>query len=65
MNCPLCAAAKDEGLLFFDGKLSAAFVPTNPLNEFHCLVVPKRHVSKVSGFTGGELKEMFDTIARI
>ncbi len=66
MSCPLCGAVENvDGLRFYDGKLCAAVVILNPISEFHCLVIPKRHVIKLSELNPEELKEMFDVLAQL
>jgi len=64
-ECALCDAMKNEDTVFFESELAAAFVLTHPVTEFHCLVLPKRHVTKLSELHADELKEMFDIMARM
>lgn len=65
MECALCDAMNDKKGVFYLGELCFAVVIHHPNTEFHCLVLPKRHVTRVSCLTAEELKEIFDTIARL
>ena len=64
-ECALCGAMKDEKLRIYDGKLCAAFVILNPVSQFHCLVLPKRHVERMSDLRGDELVELFQVMGRL
>ena len=56
---------RNEDTTFFESELAAAIVLTHPVTEFHCLVLPKRHVTRLSDLHADELKEMFDIMARM
>ncbi len=64
-DCALCNAMEDKSTTFYEGKLAAAIVLTHPVTEFHCLVLPKRHVTRLSELRADELKEMFGIMARM
>lgn len=65
-ECALCRAINEEKEhVFFESELAAAIVLTHPLTEFHCLVLPKRHVTRLSELHADELKEMFGIMARM
>lgn len=52
--CPFCAAVSGGRQLHHDGELVAAFNDHYPSSEGHVLVVPRRHVGRLSELTGQE-----------
>jgi ATP adenylyltransferase len=59
MICPFCSIEKER--LIFDGKTVFVILSNPHLMESHMLVVPKRHVEKLSELGEDERKELFDT----
>lgn len=63
MDCPFCdATIKERQGLLHQGK-EAYVILSNPRKvPGHMLVIPKRHVEKLSDLTDTERKELFDTV---
>ena len=53
MPCPFCQRLTD-GPLVAESALAAAFLDAYPLNEGHCLIVPRRHESDFFALTSEE-----------
>ena len=61
MTCPFCNTDKEKSRMIKNGK-SVFVILSNPrLVAGHLLVIPKRHVEKLSELAGEERKELFDT----
>lgn len=60
-NCPFCEIKKENRILK-EGKFSVAFLSNPRLMPGHVLVVPKRHVGKMSELTKDEQNEIFDLL---
>lgn len=62
MNCPFCAIDKEKTRIIKQGK-NVLVIFSNPrLMQGHLLVIPKRHVERVSELNQEERKELFDTM---
>lgn len=62
MNCPFCHINRGKTRIIKRGK-NVIVVLSNPrLVEGHLLVIPKRHVEKISELNEEELKELFENI---
>jgi bis(5'-adenosyl)-triphosphatase len=62
--CPFCS---DEvrGLIFFENQLFFAVCNQAPILPGHSLVIPKRHVQKVSGLTAEESQQLFPFVQKV
>lgn len=62
MNCPFCNIDKEKTRIIRKGK-NIFVVFSNPrLMEGHLLVIPKRHVEKLSELNKEEREELFETV---
>ncbi|PIZ88519.1 MAG: hypothetical protein COX90_04175 [Candidatus Nealsonbacteria bacterium CG_4_10_14_0_2_um_filter_38_17] len=62
MDCPFCNINKEKTRIIKEGK-NVFVVFSNPrLVKGHLLVIPKRHVVKISELNAKEKKELFDTV---
>jgi len=62
MDCPFCNIEKEKSRIIKTGN-SVFVVLSNPrLMPGHLLVVPKRHVEKLSELKEGEKKELLETV---
>jgi len=62
MNCPFCEINKEKTRIIKQGK-NVFVIFSNPrLMEGHLLVIPKRHIEKLSELNEEEKKELFDTV---
>jgi diadenosine tetraphosphate (Ap4A) HIT family hydrolase len=62
MNCPFCNINKEKTRIIREGK-NVFVVFSNPrLMESHLLVIPKRHVEKLSELNKEEKEELFETV---
>ena len=66
-ECVFCRIAKGELPCYklYESELVLAFLDINPITRGHALVVPKRHVEKLSQLSGEEVKEVFSTAAKL
>ncbi|MEA3453263.1 MAG: HIT family protein [Patescibacteria group bacterium] len=62
MNCPFCNIDKDKTKILADKKYTLVILSNPRLMEGHLLVIPKRHVEKLSELNEQEKKELFDTV---
>lgn len=61
MDCPFCTINPERNVQVHDGK-HVSVVFSNPrLMPGHLLVIPKRHVEKISELNHEERSELFDT----
>ena len=64
MNCPFCEINKEKTRVI-EEKENVLVILSNPrLMEGHLLVIPKRHVEKLSELNKEEKKELFDTVIK-
>ncbi len=60
MDCPFCKINFKKNPIIMDGKYSVV-IPSNPsLMIGHLLILPKRHVEKISDLDNGELLIIFN-----
>lgn len=66
-ECVFCKIAKGELPCYklYESELVLAFLDINPITRGHALVVPKRHVEKLSQLSEDEVKEVFSTAAKL
>jgi len=62
MNCPFCNINKDKTRIIKEGKHTFVIFSNPRLMEGHLLVIPKKHVVKISELNEEEKKELFDTV---
>jgi len=54
-DCIFCKIAnKEMGKLVYEDETVAAFDDLNPQAPVHVLIVPKKHIARISDVTGGE-----------
>jgi diadenosine tetraphosphate (Ap4A) HIT family hydrolase len=64
MECPFCKINLSRTKILKEGK-SARVIFSNPrLMPYHILIVPKRHIEKISELTKEELNEIIDLIIK-
>jgi diadenosine tetraphosphate (Ap4A) HIT family hydrolase len=64
MNCPFCDPNHHKTRIVFEGTYSRVILSNPCLMRGHLLVIPKRHVEKLSQLDSDEKKEMFDLIEK-
>ena len=66
-DCIFCGIVKGEIPCYrlYESELALAFLDINPVTRGHALVVPKRHVEKLSQLSGQEVEEVFTTAAKL
>ena len=66
-ECVFCKIAEGELPCYklYESELVLAFLDINPITRGHALVVPKRHVEKLSQLSEEEVKEVFSTAAKL
>lgn len=62
MECPFCNINKEKNRIIKTGKNFFVILSNPRLVEGHLLVIPKRHVEKLSELTAGERVELLDTV---
>lgn len=62
MDCPFCDIDLEKTQVLKDGSFVRVIFSNPRLRPGHLLVIPKRHVEKVSDLDKSEQKELFDTI---
>jgi histidine triad (HIT) family protein len=63
MKCPFCNI--DQEKILEETKNTLTVISNPALVEGHCLVIPKRHIEKLSELNEEELKELFSATIRI
>ena len=53
-NCGLCLAYNEDNRVIFRNEDAVSVVITNPLNEGHLLIMPRRHVLQLDDLTADE-----------
>jgi len=61
MICPFCQINKTRNKILKEGKNTIVIFSNPRLMRGHLLVIPKRHVKKLSELSQEEQKELFDT----
>ncbi|WP_456474723.1 HIT family protein [Candidatus Pyrohabitans sp.] len=66
-DCIFCRIVKGEIPCYrlYESELALAFLDINPVTRGHALVVPKRHVERLSQLSGQEVREVFTTAAKL
>lgn len=65
MDCPFCEIDKNKNRILKEGK-NVFVIFSNPrLMEGHLLVIPKRHVLKISELNKEEKEELFETVIEL
>ena len=62
MECPFCNIDLEKTRILKDKKFVRVIFSNPRLMPGHLLIVPKRHVEKLSELNGEEQKELFETI---
>ena len=62
MTCPFCEKNIDKKSIVKKGKTVIVFLSDPRLVKGHLLVVPRRHVEKLSELTKAEQEELFRTV---
>ncbi len=62
MNCPFCNINKEKTRILKEGKTILVLLSNPRLARGHLLVVPKRHIEKMTELNESERKELFETI---
>lgn len=62
MDCPFCHIDKEKTKIIKEGEKVMVALSNPRLIEGHLLVIPKRHVEKISELNEEELKELFENI---
>ena len=60
-SCPFCELNADKNKILHEGKNVFVTLSNPRLVPGHVLVIPKRHVEKISDLREDEKKELFDT----
>lgn len=62
MNCPFCDINKEKTRIIKERKKVFVILSNPRLMPGHFLVIPKRHVEKISELNEDERKELFNTV---
>jgi len=62
MHCPFCQLDKEKTRILFEGKHCKVILSNPRLMQAHLLVIPIKHVEKLSELTKEELQELMDTV---
>lgn len=62
MECPFCNINKEKTRIIKETDKVLVILSNPRLVEGHLLVIPKRHVEKLSELNDDEKKELFDTV---
>ena len=62
MDCPFCHIDKEKTKIIKEGEKVMVVLSNPRLIEGHLLVIPKRHVEKISELNEEELKELLENI---
>lgn len=65
MACQLCEAVNEKFRLIAENQHAFSIVIKEPLLEGHCLVLPKRHVTKLEDLTPEESKDLHQLASQI
>ena len=61
-NCELCESIKEKHRLIEKNDFCFAIINLEPLKKGHIMVLPKRHIEKLSELSEQESKAIFDMI---
>jgi diadenosine tetraphosphate (Ap4A) HIT family hydrolase len=59
-NCPFCIINKEKTIILEETKFSRAIFSNPALVPCHILIIPKRHLEKISDLTKEELEDMMN-----
>ncbi|EKE19581.1 MAG: histidine triad (HIT) protein [uncultured bacterium] len=62
MDCPFCAIDKEKNRIIKESKHAFVIFSNPRLMRGHLLVVPKRHVEKLSQLNDDERRDLFDLV---
>jgi len=62
MNCPFCNINKEKTRILKENSKTLVILSNPRLVEGHILIIPKKHVEKLSELSAEERKELFDTL---
>lgn len=65
MPCQLCKECKNNKVLIYQTKYSFCIVAKWPLKPGHVLVLPKRHVTRLSSLNKNEAKDLLDEVEKM
>ncbi|MFC1647988.1 HIT family protein [Nanoarchaeota archaeon] len=65
MECPLCDALTQDYRLIYKDDLVFCIVCKEPVRPGHLLVLPVRHIEKISDLTPEELKRIHDFLDKL
>lgn len=65
MQCGLCEAQKENYRLIEKNEDAFSIVPTFPLKLGHIMILPKRHIEKISDLSESELKNFFQLVDKL
>lgn len=65
MACQLCAALNEKYRFIAENQHAFSIVIKEPLLDGHCLVLPKRHVTKLEDLTPEESKDLHQLASQI
>jgi histidine triad (HIT) family protein len=66
-DCVFCKIVKGELPCYklYESELALAFLDINPITKGHALVVPKRHVERLSQLSDDEVREIFTAAGKL
>jgi histidine triad (HIT) family protein len=62
MKCPFCEIDKEKNVILKEAKLFYVILSNPALMKGHTLIIPKRHIEKISDLLKEEEKELFELI---
>jgi len=62
MNCPFCNIDKEGTRIIKEGKYNYVYFSNPRLMDGHLLVIPKRHIERLSELSKDEKEELFDLV---
>ncbi|MEK6915001.1 MAG: HIT family protein [Nanoarchaeota archaeon] len=65
MQCGLCEAQQENYRIIEENEDTFSIIPTSPLKLGHIMILPKRHVEKISELSGKELKNFFQLVEKL
>ncbi len=65
MPCSFCDIQKDKDKIIAENETFFAVFDDNPVNDGHCLIVPKRHVISFFNLTDEELEDCYEIIKEV
>jgi len=62
MNCPFCNIDKEGTRIIKEGKYNYVYFSNPRLMDGHLLVIPKKHIERLSELSKDEKEELFDLV---